>query len=278
MKKFVLLFTIITCFSLIYMTSCQYFNKKSYKIIKTDKMVNIGTHKLRVVLTDVPSEYTIVLEAGGGMYSDAYSEIQDTLVHLTGMRVMSYDRSGFGQSELGPEQFTAMDEVDALKKCLEIHDFKNNYILVGHSYGGFLIQLFTQRYPELVKGLVLIDPMNVKFVDRFGLDNLNAMTPYSDKPTTDFEKAGKRMIDLFPDALNVLRDKELPADIPALLITAGHPPFSKEVWRTCHEEMVMNSEKHKLVIAEDNSHNMIEENPKLIINTIVEVVNQIKSK
>lgn len=240
-------------------------------------MVDIGTHKLRVVLTDIPGDYTIILEAGGGMYSDAYKEIQDTLARLIGIRVMSYDRSGFGQSELGPEQFTAIDEVDALKKCLEIQGFTDNYILVGHSYGGFLIQLFTQRYPDLVKGLVLIDPMNVKFVDRFGLDNLNAVTPYFEDPTNNYEKAGNRMIDFFPDGLNALRDKELPPDIPVSLITAGHPPIAQEIWRACHEEMVGNSEKHKLILAPDNSHNMIEENPELIINTIVDLVNQIRS-
>ena len=276
MKTNIVQLTIITCIALICLTSCQYFCKKSCKITKTDTMVDIGTHKLRVVLTDMPSDYTIILEAGGGMYSDAYKEIQDTLVYLTGMRVMSYDRSGFGQSELGPEQFTAMDEVDALKKCLEIQGFKDNYILVGHSYGGFLIQLFTQRYPDKVKGLVLIDPMNVKFVDRFGLDNLNAVTPYFENPTKNYEKAGNRMVDFFPKALEVLRDKELPPDIPALLITVGHFPFGQEIWRACHEEMVVSSEKHKLILAEDNSHNLIEENPELIITSIVDLVNQIK--
>jgi pimeloyl-ACP methyl ester carboxylesterase len=240
-------------------------------------MVDIGTHKLRVVLTDISSDYTIILEAGGGMYSDVYKAIQDTVVSLTGMRVMSYNRSGFGQSELGPEHFTAMDEVDALKKCLEIQGFKDNYILVGHSYGGFIIQLFTQRYPELVKGLVLIDPMNVKFVDRFGLDNLNAVTPYFENPTKNHEKAGNRMIDFFPEALKVLRDKELPPDIPALLITAGHFPFGQEIWRACHEEMVDNSEKHKLIIAEDNSHDILGENPALVMTTIVDLVTLVRT-
>ena len=56
---------------------------------------------------------------------------------------MHHDRSGFGMSELGPEKFNAIDEVNALKKCLEILGCKENLILVGHSYGGFLIQLFT---------------------------------------------------------------------------------------------------------------------------------------
>ena len=164
-------------------------NKES-KIRKSDTYVDIGTHKLRVVLSDVPSEYTIILEAGGGMFSSAYQEIQDNIAQQTENRVISYDRSGFGGSELGPKDFTALDEVKSLKKLLEIQGFNDNYVLVGHSYGGFLVLLFTLQYPQLVKGLVLIDPMNVIFVDRFGLDNLNAVTPYIENPTQNYEKAG----------------------------------------------------------------------------------------
>ncbi len=276
MKRNVLWLVMLGCISVLCLLSCRYFQKKSYEIYKSDKMVDVGTHKLRVVLSDIPSDYTIILEAGGGMYSAAYKGIQDTLVRLTGMRVMSYDRSGFGGSELGPDDFSAIDEVDALKKCLEIQGFKNNYILVGHSYGGFLVQLFAARYPELVSGLVLIDPMNVKFVDRFGLDNLNAITPYFENPTSDYEKAGNRIIDFFPEALDTMRSKELPGQMPVSLITAGNFPFASALWRACHEEMVMNSEKHKLIIAEGSSHDIISENPQLVINTILELVTHLR--
>jgi pimeloyl-ACP methyl ester carboxylesterase len=246
-------------------------------IVGYGAFVDIGTHKLHVVLTDTASEYTIVLESGGGKYSTAYREIQEPLAQRTGFRVMSYDRSGFGQSELGPDDFDAIAEVDTLKKCLEVQGFKDKFILVGHSYGGFLIQLFTRRYPELVSGLVLIDPMDVKFVDAFGLEKLNAATPYFENPTKDYEKAGNRMVDFFPKALEVLRGKELPLQLPVVLITAGNPPFSESMWRKCHEEMIMHSEKHQLLIAEGNNHDILEENPGLVLNAIIELVNRIKS-
>jgi len=251
-------------------------NKKEVKINISDNMVNIGTHKIRIVLSDITSEYTIILEAGGGMDSNAYQKIQDSIAKQTGIRVMSYDRSGFGQSELGPEKFTAIDEIEALKKCLEIQGYKNKLILVGHSYGGLLVQLFTLQYPELVEGLVLIDPMNVKFVDRFGLDKLNAVTPYFENPTNNHEKAGNRMVDNFSIALDTMRGKELPKDIPIKLITAGNPPFSNEIWSECHHEMVEKSEKHQLIVAEGNSHMIISENPELVLKTIIDLVGSIK--
>ena len=265
---------IVSCIMLI--TSCQNNDSKISPIVKSDKFVDIGTHKLHVVLSDVNSEYTIVLEAGGGVFSDAYQEIQDTLAILTNTRVISYDRSGFGKSELGPDNFNAVDEVNALKRCLELQGFKNKYILVGHSYGGLLVQLFALRYPDLVSGLVLIDPMNVKFVDRFGLDKLNSVTPYFENPTENWQKAGNRMVDNFPKALEVLRGKELNNQIPVLLLTAGNP-MVPEIWRECHEEMVMNSENHKLLIAEGNNHDITSENPDIVINTIIDLINTINA-
>jgi len=231
-----------------------------------------------VVLSDVESEHTVVLESGGGKYSDAYQAVQDTLAKLTGVRVLSYDRSGFGQSELGPDDLDAVGEVDALRRCLEVQGLDDKLILVGHSYGGLLVQLFVQRYPELVSGLVLIDAMNVGFVDRFGLDNLNAVTPYFDNPTANHEKAGNRMVDFFPETLATMTGRGLPADKPVVLITAGNAPFSLDVWRSCHEEMVADSERHRMVIAQGNNHDIVDENPELVVSTIARLVSEIVSE
>jgi pimeloyl-ACP methyl ester carboxylesterase len=246
-------------------------------IAASGRFVDLGTHKLYIVLSACTSEYTVVLESGGGKYSTAYKKVQGRLAQRTGITVMSYDRSGFGQSELGPDDFDAIDEVDTLKRCLEVQGLKDKLILVGHSYGGLLVQLFAQRYPELVSGLVLIDPMNVMFVDAFGLGNLSAVTPYFENPTQNHEKAGNRMVDNFPKALAALRGKALPPNTPALLITAGNAPFSPELWRRCHEEMVANSEKHRLLVAEGHNHDILDENPELILNGIVELVDRVRA-
>ena len=53
--------------------------------------------------------------------------------------------------------------------------------------------------------------------------------------TEKWQKAGNRMVDFFPKALEALRGKELPGQIPVILITSDNPPFS-DLWRKCHEE------------------------------------------
>ena len=278
MSRSALVVTVLVCCLCLSAVSCQYATEGRPAIVTSRKSIDVGTHELHVVLSDVASEHTIVLEAGGGNYSDAYQAVQDTLAKLTGVRVLSYDRSGYGQSELGPDDLDAVGEVDALRRCLEAQGLEGGLVLVGHSYGGLLVQLFTQRYPELVSGLVLVDPMNVRFVDGFGLDNLNAVTPYFEEPTTDHERAGNRMVDFFAETLDTMRGKGLPEDTPVVLITAGNPPVSPDVWRRCHEEMVADSERHRMVIADGNNHDIVGENPELVVSTIAGLVGDIVSE
>ena len=52
----------------------------------------------------------------------------------------------------------------------------------------------------------------------------------------------------------------------------------EEMWRQCHEEMVRNSEKHQLLIATGNNHDIVEENPELVLKTIIELVDRVKAK
>ncbi|MBN2416821.1 alpha/beta fold hydrolase [bacterium] len=277
MKTHRFVFFAVICCQILLMTSCNQ-NASKRGAVKTESFVDVGTHKLRVMMSDLPSDCTIVLEAGGGEFSSAYEAIQDTLAKSTGMRVISYDRAGFGESELGPEKMSGIDEVENLMHCLEALGIHDNLILAGHSYGGLLVQIFAFKYPERVKGLVLIDPMNVRFVDRFGLENLNAVTPYFENPVENHEKAGNRMVDYFSETIAVLRGWEIPADIPVVLLTAGIPPVAPDVWRQAHEDMVADSENHKMVIAEGNHHHIIYENPELVLHTLIEMAQRISGR
>src|SRR5262245_17966452 len=49
-------------------------------------------------------------------------------------------------------------EVFELHALLEAAKIAPPYILVGHSYGGLLVRLYTAEYPKDVIGLVLVDP------------------------------------------------------------------------------------------------------------------------
>ena len=71
-------------------------------------------------------------------------------------RIIYYDQRGCGLSDYKPENgYTvnqAVDDLDRLRKALGI----NQWVVLGFSYGGLLGQCYATKYPENLKGLVLV--------------------------------------------------------------------------------------------------------------------------
>ena len=76
----------------------------------------------------------------------------------------TYDRAGYGRSEPGPAPRHSRQAATELKLLLEKARVKGPYLLVGHSLGGMNAQVFAGNYPDLVAGLVLVDPPPIDFV------------------------------------------------------------------------------------------------------------------
>ncbi|MFB7085152.1 alpha/beta fold hydrolase [Streptomyces sp. NPDC056296] len=98
-------------------------------------------------------EHTIVLEAGIAASSSVWSLIRDPVATFT--RVVTYDRVGYGTGK--PRDTTVEDALLDLEAVLEQSGAKGPLVLVGHSWGGVLMRLFTARHPDRVAALVLVD-------------------------------------------------------------------------------------------------------------------------
>jgi pimeloyl-ACP methyl ester carboxylesterase len=97
----------------------------------------------------------VVLDAGlGEPGSLAWAGVLPAVAGHT--RVIAYDRAGTGASDpVSP--LTVDDEIGDLAALIgEAAD--GRCVLAGHSWGGLLVQLATFRHPDLVAGLVLVDP------------------------------------------------------------------------------------------------------------------------
>jgi pimeloyl-ACP methyl ester carboxylesterase len=98
----------------------------------------------------------VILEAGAGDFSVDWSLVQPLVAPFA--RVCSYDRAGAGWSDLGPRPRTMRQQVWELHTLLQKAGEKPPFVLVGHSYGGWLARLFAETYPADVSGLVLVEP------------------------------------------------------------------------------------------------------------------------
>lgn len=102
------------------------------------------------------SQPTVILEAGAGDFSVEWSLVQPGVARFA--RVCSYDRAGMGWSDLGPRPRTMHQIVNELHTLLDRGGVQPPLVLVGHSYGGWLVRLYASTYPADVAGLVLVEP------------------------------------------------------------------------------------------------------------------------
>jgi pimeloyl-ACP methyl ester carboxylesterase len=101
------------------------------------------------------SQPAVILEAGAGDFSVEWSLVQPKAGSFA--RVCSYDRAGSGWSDLGPRPRTMHQIVYELHTLLEKAGEKPPYVLVGHSFGGWVVRLYQLKYSADVVGMVLVD-------------------------------------------------------------------------------------------------------------------------
>jgi len=98
---------------------------------------------------------TVVLDSGLGVPAMGWNLSQREIAKFT--RVCSYDRAGYGWSSAGPMPRTSLQIAKELHAMLGAAGEKPPYILVGHSFGGYNIRVYTGQYPSEVVGMVLVD-------------------------------------------------------------------------------------------------------------------------
>jgi pimeloyl-ACP methyl ester carboxylesterase len=121
------------------------------------KLIDVGGWRLHLNCAGEAHapEPTVILEAGAGDFSVEWSLVQPEVAKFA--RVCSYDRAGDGWSDLGPHPRTFHQIVYELHTLLEKANVKPPLVLVGHSYGGWLVRLYASTYPADVVGMVLVE-------------------------------------------------------------------------------------------------------------------------
>lgn len=121
------------------------------------RSVQAGRIKLNLDCTGdrSPGRTTIVLDSGLGAPALGWILIQPEVAKFA--RVCSYDRAGYGWSDPGPEPRTSSQIAKELKAVLDAAAERPPYVMVGHSFGGFNVRVFTSLYPGEVAGVVLVE-------------------------------------------------------------------------------------------------------------------------
>jgi pimeloyl-ACP methyl ester carboxylesterase len=260
-------------------------------------LIDIWGHKMFIrCVGPAGGSPTVILEAGGGGSSNAWSRVQGLLSPR--VRSCAYDRAGLGRSEPGPAPRTMRQEAFELHALLEAAKIPGPFVLVGHSIGGLLVRLYAEQYGSSVVGFVLVDPTHESDVlgsVRYGgwvrlrekaTAGRSAPEPRREgKPAgTEYNPEDDYMAEEFQQIYVSRKTNPEPfGNRPLIVLGAGKrsapPGTSEELWTQFRVEkdgqkidLSRLSSNSKFVLDPSSGHDMPSENPQLVARSIEEVL------
>ena len=236
-----------------------------------DTVIAVGGYQMHLVIHRGSVPVVLVMESGGGANLGAWAGVDSMLVRRTGATVVTYDRAGFGSSTIGPADITPRDQVRHLHEALDRLGTPRDRVLIGTSYGGLMSVLHARMFPDRVRGLVLVDPMNPRFVAATG-DFIHTTVPKITDPKTGRDSALARMIRTFP---TLIADPDVGDEgvaAPIVVVTAGEKWFrnamADSAWRASHQAMVGAGGNRRLSIAVGSGHDVAASRPDLVVEAV----------
>jgi pimeloyl-ACP methyl ester carboxylesterase len=263
--------------------------KVEQNTFEVNRLVNVGTYRLHFQAYP-GSKPAILLESGGGAYARYWDTLAPAINRETGSAVITYDRAGYGESDLPDTPYDIRQEVAGLWAGLEQLGYAHSLILLGHSWGGMLILVSSCEHPDSVCGLVFVDAMNVEFIDAIGGAAGLTSHPLSRHPfdTSQKEKLSKPQLAALrveagmPASVALMRTLSIPRSIPVRVITAGiswwPKPEENRAWRESHIHLAASATNGKLLVAERSAHLIPQDQPEIILAAVEELVQAARTK
>jgi pimeloyl-ACP methyl ester carboxylesterase len=215
----------------------------------------------------------VVLEAGLNHGAASWERVMPLLApHV---RVAAYDRAGIGGSAPAPGLVTIDRQIDDLASMITGLQ-AGPCVLAGHSWGGILVQLLAFRRPDLVAGLVLVDPGHEKM----------------DRALPAPVRWGWRVkATVFPDELRADAPVTLAAvrgmrtaarpfpDVPVVVMSAGRglPRRFRAHWTRLQAELAAAAPQGRHVVVDGSGHNIPRNRPDAVADAILEIVTRAKA-
>jgi pimeloyl-ACP methyl ester carboxylesterase len=99
---------------------------------------------------------TVLFESGIAASSLSWTRVLPQVASFT--RACAYDRGGLGWSAPSRGRRRLVHLLNELDGVLKSASASGPFVLVGHSFGAFLVCAYASRWPDKIAGLVLLDP------------------------------------------------------------------------------------------------------------------------
>ena len=253
----------------------------SLALAQSRQLVDVGGYRLQALRAGAGNP-VVVFEAGLGDSLDTWDPVLPTIAKITS--IVAYSRAGFGRSDPAPADRSARREVTELHELLTRLNLPKPYVLVGRSYGGLLVRLYTSLYPNDVAGLVLVEGTHEQQVKRWGMIDStypSAFRVFYDsvlKTKPPGAEAGEIRETVRIQAAGAVEGMQPLPDIPIAVITSMKSSASAayvngtarghEVWRDLHDEWFLRSRNGIHIETSRSGHDTQHEEPQLVIDAI----------
>jgi len=127
------------------------------------KFIKLASHRLHVTCVG-EGPVTVLFEPGLGGSAFEWHVIQQQIAEHAVACV--YDRAGYGWSDPSPFTGSVRQLASEANQMLEQVSDSNKLILVGHSFGGFVVRMLAKHRPQQVVGMVLVDASHEDQLER----------------------------------------------------------------------------------------------------------------
>lgn len=258
---------------------------------KIESMIDVGGRRLDSCVYGSGSP-TVVLVSGLGAPQAYWNPVIPDLAEKT--TIVTYDRAGVGDSEIGDLPTHAEQSAKDLQVLLDKLGVPGPYILVGHSYGGNVIRLFASMYPDDMGGLILEDTQHE--------DVLNELRKIL--KGKDLEAFEQLLVDMFSapenpkteaDYRDITRDQlrnstPLPKIPFVMLTSADRAKAMSDMFSDAAIEEIAKLDgalNRKLaalipggrhIIVEGTGHDIHADKPEALMGPVVEMINEVREK
>ena len=209
----------------------------------------------------------VLLEAGRNDVAASWRPVMDLLSPQ--LHVVAYDRAGLGASPPAADPAILARQVDDLTTIITAA--AGRCVLAGHSWGGILVQLLAVRRPDLVAGLVLVDPAHEQMTEalpqvaRWGTRLARLGRP-------DELRGGDTAASL--GLLRELRRTSPPfPDVPVVVLSAsrGFPRRFRAHWTELQADLAASAPRGRHIVVHRAGHQIHRQRPDVVAGAIRQV-------